>query len=200
MADWVNIIDSALDPDAPLTSELAYAWRDNPIAIAEGSNGAPYVRGEWHPFNGVSYGDGRGVIYDSSVDGQVSAVVTPTFESGYDYCISLDGVGTTVSDQLLRLSSTRVGGSGFVDPFTIGTGTSGIRVTGFVIIGNPRVSSYSKIFHGISNASDGSATRRGYSANGGVAYFNSMISWTSTEINAGRIFLYRRIAKGGISY
>lgn len=44
MADWVNIIDSALDPDAPLTSELAYAWRDNPIAIAEGAAGAPRVR------------------------------------------------------------------------------------------------------------------------------------------------------------
>ena len=43
MADWVDIADSALDPDAPLTSELAYAWRDNPIAIAEGSPGAPRI-------------------------------------------------------------------------------------------------------------------------------------------------------------
>lgn len=43
MADWTNIADSALDPDAPVTSELAYAWRDNPIAIAEGAVGAPRV-------------------------------------------------------------------------------------------------------------------------------------------------------------
>lgn len=41
MADWTLIADSALDPDAPLTSDLAYAWRDNPIAISEGSPGAP---------------------------------------------------------------------------------------------------------------------------------------------------------------
>ena len=45
MADWTVIPDSVLDPDAPLTSDLAYAWRDNPIAIAEGASGAPKVQG-----------------------------------------------------------------------------------------------------------------------------------------------------------
>ena len=43
MADYTDISDSAVDPDAPLTSELAYAWRDNPIAIAEGALGAPRI-------------------------------------------------------------------------------------------------------------------------------------------------------------
>ncbi len=43
MADWTNITDTAVDPDAPLTSQLGYAWRDNPIAIAEGAVGAPRV-------------------------------------------------------------------------------------------------------------------------------------------------------------
>ena len=46
MADFTPIPDTALDPDAPLTSELAYAWRDNPIAIAEGAVGAPKVMGK----------------------------------------------------------------------------------------------------------------------------------------------------------
>ena len=44
MADWTVISDTSLDPDAPLTSELAYAWRDNPIAIAEGAVGAPRIQ------------------------------------------------------------------------------------------------------------------------------------------------------------
>lgn len=44
MATWKNLADSALDPDAPLTSELAYAWRDNPIAITEGAAGAPRIQ------------------------------------------------------------------------------------------------------------------------------------------------------------
>lgn len=44
MADWFNITDTQVDPDAPLTSQLAYAWRDNPIAIAEGAAGAPLIQ------------------------------------------------------------------------------------------------------------------------------------------------------------
>lgn len=45
MADWTSIADTEVDPDAPVTSELGYAWRDNPIAIAEGALGAPRVEG-----------------------------------------------------------------------------------------------------------------------------------------------------------
>ncbi len=44
MADYVSITDASLDPDAPITSGLGYAWRDNPIAIAEGASGAPRIR------------------------------------------------------------------------------------------------------------------------------------------------------------
>ncbi len=43
MADWTTISDTSVDPDAPLTSQLGYAWRDNPIAIAEGATGAPRI-------------------------------------------------------------------------------------------------------------------------------------------------------------
>lgn len=44
MADYRTIADAEVDPDAPLTSSLGYAWRDNPIAIAEGATGAPRVQ------------------------------------------------------------------------------------------------------------------------------------------------------------
>lgn len=43
MTDWVNITDAQVDPDAPLTSEIAYAWRDNVVAMAEGALGAPRI-------------------------------------------------------------------------------------------------------------------------------------------------------------
>lgn len=46
MADYIPVIDSSVDPDAPLTSDLMYRLRDNPIAISEGSVGAPKVRSE----------------------------------------------------------------------------------------------------------------------------------------------------------
>lgn len=46
MATYLTITDSQLDPDAPLTSQLAYQWRDNPLAMFEGAMGAPRLRGE----------------------------------------------------------------------------------------------------------------------------------------------------------
>ena len=43
---YVPILDTQLDPDAPLTSQLAYQWRDNPEAIALGLEGATKIQGE----------------------------------------------------------------------------------------------------------------------------------------------------------
>jgi hypothetical protein len=43
MASYITITDAETDPEAPLTSELAKKWRDNPIAIAEGETGAPKI-------------------------------------------------------------------------------------------------------------------------------------------------------------
>ena len=45
MTDYIPITESETDPGAPATSELAKKWRDNPLAIAEGSVGAPRVMG-----------------------------------------------------------------------------------------------------------------------------------------------------------
>ena len=43
MTSYITITDAETDPSAPLTSELAKKWRDNPIAITEGATGAPRV-------------------------------------------------------------------------------------------------------------------------------------------------------------
>lgn len=43
MADWTSIPDASVDPDAPVTSELMYALRDNPVAITEAAAGAPKI-------------------------------------------------------------------------------------------------------------------------------------------------------------
>lgn len=43
MADWTTITETATDPDAPVTSSLIKALRDNPSAIAEGASGAPRI-------------------------------------------------------------------------------------------------------------------------------------------------------------
>lgn len=43
MTDYVEILDTQLDPDAPITSGLGYQIRDNPIALAEGAESAPKI-------------------------------------------------------------------------------------------------------------------------------------------------------------
>lgn len=62
MTDYIAINDTQLDPDAPLTSSLAYQWRNNPIAMAEGAAGAPLVQG--HALENVFLG-----FLDNDVNG-----------------------------------------------------------------------------------------------------------------------------------
>lgn len=40
---YTPILDTQLDPDAPITSGLGYQLRDNPLAIAAGDTGAPKI-------------------------------------------------------------------------------------------------------------------------------------------------------------
>ena len=41
MAVWTDIDDEDVNPESPITTSLMQALRDNPVAIAEGSSGAP---------------------------------------------------------------------------------------------------------------------------------------------------------------
>ena len=64
MPDYRVIADSEVQPDAPVTSSLGFALRDNPAAIAQGADGAPKVRSEGLNLTGAS-GDrtSDGVIF-----------------------------------------------------------------------------------------------------------------------------------------
>lgn len=44
MTAYVDIADSEIDPESPYTTTLATKNRDNPIAITEGSSGAPKIQ------------------------------------------------------------------------------------------------------------------------------------------------------------
>ena len=93
MATWIDPIESETDPDAPLTSGLGKRWDNNPIAMGECAEGAPYMQTAWHPFDGVYDGDGKdGVIYDFAVDGAVSSVDYTTWLDGYEYGFIFDGL------------------------------------------------------------------------------------------------------------
>lgn len=75
MADWTNIVDSQLEPDAPLTSDLAFAWRDNLLAAMQGAAGAERLR------IGALERLVAGDQIRSRRDGEVSASVPTTITS-----------------------------------------------------------------------------------------------------------------------
>lgn len=43
MTSYITIANTEVDPDSPITADLMTKLRDNPIAISEGSSGAPKV-------------------------------------------------------------------------------------------------------------------------------------------------------------
>lgn len=103
MADYIPVIDSSVDPDAPLTSDLMYRLRDNPIAIAEGSVNAPKVR--------------SGALNLATAAGNVTADGTITTMNGLDrvsvlmvnsYVLTL---GTGSSSAQVRYRTSNNGGS-----------------------------------------------------------------------------------------
>lgn len=86
MPAYVTIANSDILPEAPITSELMTAMRDNPLSIQQVDSNAPLSPGVWHPYDMVNVGDGAtGVIYDQTVDGNVNEVVSPDFEDLYEY-------------------------------------------------------------------------------------------------------------------
>ena len=87
MTTYSTIADGQIDQDSPMTQPLLTALRDNPIAIAERASGAPFIQHMWHPYDADFSGDGDGVIYDHSVDGDVFSFESPTFEAGFDYFV-----------------------------------------------------------------------------------------------------------------
>jgi hypothetical protein len=71
---------------------------------------------------------GDGLFYDHSVDGNTSAIVTPTFESGYEYMVIVDGLRLSDSslDRDVRLEQYRVSAAAYTTPQVMGAVGDGI--------------------------------------------------------------------------
>ncbi len=98
MTTYTAISNASVAVGAIPSSTTVTALRDNPIAIAEASAGAPVSVAGWHPVDKVTVGDGkRGLIYDFAVNGAVASVVSPDFVDGYEYrfvAIDVSGAST----------------------------------------------------------------------------------------------------------
>ncbi len=80
---WRTIADSEVDPESPVTTSLAQAWRDNPEGIAAGVAGAPRIQRPAMDTDSVD----QGAIVANSV-GQSEAKTTSTTESG-EFSVSI---------------------------------------------------------------------------------------------------------------
>ena len=49
MPEYQEILDSEVEPEAPLTSSLGVRFRDNPLAVWEGAPSAPRINGQQGP-------------------------------------------------------------------------------------------------------------------------------------------------------
>jgi hypothetical protein len=191
MANYVAISDTQLDPDAPLTSQLAYAGlRENLIATAEGATGAPMVFAGWAPYNGTVVGGANdGLIWSFADEGAVEEVDTVT-EVGYDYrYVWYDLTGSTTFEfQGLQDENSAYGSYG--SAFTTGGNSSGEMQ-----INNPRFLRRAHIAKGFAATTSGAITEYGSALfNGNQTRITTLrLNMNGTE-TGGRVYLFKRLA------
>lgn len=85
MATYTDL-SSNFAPNGPILGSEGAALRNNIIATAEGSSGAPYMQAMWHPYDGTNWDDGEtGELWSFSTDGAQNQVTSPNFVDGYEY-------------------------------------------------------------------------------------------------------------------
>lgn len=108
MASYIPITDPETDPEAPLTSELAKKWRDNPIAFIENDDTAPLNTANWHPYNKDTNGDGvLGQFYSFASNGAQTSIVTPDFVDGWEYRIRIYNLSVVSTSSALSIELFR---------------------------------------------------------------------------------------------
>ena len=193
MTTYTTLSSGSLAVGKPLTSTIALALRDNPIAIAEGNSAAPVTAATWHPYNKVTNGDANtGLILDASL-GAVQSVETPNFADGYEYQIRLvnilPSISTVFSVELYGATDAAYNAS------FITLGTTAIEVTAFVDVIWPRSAIHDHPFATHFNDYFGSVQSD-------VIYFTPAQKILKARVGVqsgdtmtdGKIYLYRRTA------
>lgn len=98
MTSYITITDAETDPSAPLTSELAKKWRDNPLAVSEKDTSVP---------TGLRLGYWLlGTINTTSGTSQTLSGLTLTNYTALVLEVRDVNVNSTLSNFSLRLNST----------------------------------------------------------------------------------------------
>lgn len=211
MTSYNIITDAETDPSAPLTSELAKKWRDNPVAISEGATSAPFVAAGWHPYNGtVVGGANNGKIYDFATDGLVATIETPAFVDGYEYLLFLDQIDTgtagnnagSIAISLYKETTAAYGGVGGISVNTVNVGgylkvrdlQAQIHIKRPRDIANVCLIDIQSYCGALATTASASADPYGYATSHTTAQKISKARLASGSVNfeGGKVFLYRR--------
>jgi len=194
---YTAIPNGDIDQDSPLTQPLLTALRGNPIAAREGATGAAYEASAWHPYNGVTIGDGAtGLIYDQSVHGTVATLETPAWADGYEYRFIYEGLRhNSGSSQSFRVEFYKSVDASYVSAINIGGSTSsGSDFNGYSEVYRPRillatVNLVSALNIGATVKFDIIPTKLTGSNKFGKARF----SYTGGSIALGKIYMQKRL-------
>lgn len=122
MTTFTTLTSSDLDPDSPITTNLANAWYGNPLAIAEDDATAPEFKGRIKaaqlettlPVSSYSVASGEALfvigVFDVSYSGSGGPPYTATIT------VALQHNGVTIGSDTFALSSA---GSGTKENFTV---------------------------------------------------------------------------------
>ena len=89
--DWTPPIEMTFDVEQPIRSEQGIMLAGNPIALAQGKPGSPYIETAWHPYDSAAVGDGNtGLLWDFATDGVPADFDGPLFEDGFTYKVVID--------------------------------------------------------------------------------------------------------------
>jgi hypothetical protein len=141
MPAYTTIPNALVAVGAKPFATTVQAFRDNPLAIAEGDPTAPVNAFAWHPFDKVTNGDANtGRIWSFAVNGAVAAVTSPDFVDGWDYGFWFERVGgssgsvTNFNANLWRETTGAYAGVG-----QIGSVAGTLVYTGFLEIAGTRL-------------------------------------------------------------
>ena len=190
---WVNIPDTDVDQDSPVTVALMTALRDNVAGAIQFDGDPPVAYSAWHPYNMVTVNDGNdGVFYDNAVNGNVNSRDSPVLVDGFEYAIVFMGIRVTAG--AIEATIQRDRDNGFFGPINLGAGATIADYNGYLFAYRSRDLSREHalepggLFRNVQNLA--------FKDNNGTFRVRIIrISVTGSELfTGGKLALYRRIA------
>lgn len=197
MTTWTTISNAAVAVGAIPSSSTVTALRDNTSAVAESSFGAPVVVSGWHPVDKVTIGDSKtGLIYDSSVTGTVSSVITSDFVDGYEYRVVAHALacnaGATVRLNFDAFFETDAAYNRLAYSSDQSSITNRFGYDLQILM--PRIPKQTHIVSGIAYGGDNVALGYDAASYDGTTQkvLKARVAFTSGSITAGKVWLFRR--------